>query len=188
MKSLRLFTFLLGAALQTSAALATPNYTLPYGTWGSAGGRANDEYAFTRLGMTVGQSVAGVAFGLGASCADNVGFWHWGFLPVLDVGGDCVGAISVFRLYPCAPNPFGLETTIRYAIPASSAPVEVRLRLYDVSGRLVRLLDGRLRGAGVHTITWDGRDEYGRLLSEGVYFCCVEAGAFQATRRLALIR
>ena len=35
---------------------------------------------------------------------------------------------------------------------------------------------------------WDGRDEYGEMVSSGVYFYTLEAGAFQATRRMLILK
>lgn len=84
------------------------------------------------------------------------------------------------------PNPFGLETGIRYQLPAS-APV--RLAIYDVSGRLVRtLLDGELKSAGAYEVAWNGRDDRGLPVAAGVYFARIMAAGVESTRKLALIR
>jgi flagellar hook assembly protein FlgD len=42
--------------------------------------------------------------------------------------------------------------------------------------------------AGVHTYTWDGRDDQGREVASGVYFCRLQAGEFGAVERLVLVR
>lgn len=84
------------------------------------------------------------------------------------------------------PNPFSLETSIRYGLPAS-APV--RLAIYDVSGRLVRtLLDGDHRPAGAHEVAWNGRDERGMPAAAGVYFARIVAAGAESTRKIVLIR
>ena len=54
----------------------------------------------------------------------------------------------------------------------------VSLRVYDVSGRLVRTLVDGEKGAGYHTAVWDGRDDAGTEVASGVYFCRMEAEAF----------
>lgn len=59
-----------------------------------------------------------------------------------------------------------------------SEPAEVTLRIYAVSGKLVRSGFHELRdqlGGGVHQIHWDGRDEDGDLVANGVYLCAIAA-------------
>jgi flagellar hook assembly protein FlgD len=64
----------------------------------------------------------------------------------------------------------------------------VTLRVYDVSGRLVRtLVDGR-QPEGVATATWDGRNDGGGRVASGVYFYRLEAGDTRATRRMVLLK
>jgi flagellar hook assembly protein FlgD len=64
----------------------------------------------------------------------------------------------------------------------------VRLDLYDTSGRRVRtIVDGR-RPAGFHTTLWDGRDESGGRVASGVYFVRMQAGDFDRTRRLVVVK
>ncbi|RPJ42931.1 MAG: T9SS C-terminal target domain-containing protein, partial [Candidatus Latescibacterota bacterium] len=83
------------------------------------------------------------------------------------------------------PNPFNPVTTVRFALPEKS---EVRLAVYDVSGRFVRLLQEGVSPAGVFEATWDGRDFAGRDAGSGAYFVRLEAGRFQATRKMLLVR
>jgi hypothetical protein len=84
------------------------------------------------------------------------------------------------------PNPFSLETGIRYQLPASGS---VRLAIYDLSGRLVRtLLDGETRPAGAHQVAWNGCDDRGLPVAAGVYFAKIAAAGGESTRKLALIR
>ncbi len=91
-----------------------------------------------------------------------------------------------FRLHPNAPNPFGPATTIRYEL-AAAAPV--RLRVFDLSGRLVReLVPGGVQPAGRHAVRWDGRDQRERVVESGIYFCQLEAGHLRATRRMVRAR
>ena len=91
-----------------------------------------------------------------------------------------------YALHPCVPNPFNPLTTLRYDLPE---PARVGLRIYDLSGRLVRVLaQGEVIGAGRHEAVWNGRDEAGRTASAGVYFCRLEAGAFRQTRRMTLLK
>ncbi len=91
-----------------------------------------------------------------------------------------------FKMDQNFPNPFNPSTTIAYELP-QGAPV--KLGIYDVSGRLVRLLrNGSFENAGRHEATWDGRDGSGRMLSAGVYVYRLEAGSLKETRRMVLVK
>jgi predicted outer membrane repeat protein len=89
------------------------------------------------------------------------------------------------RIVPGGPNPFLEATTLRFQL---ATPGDVRLCVFDVSGRLVRrLLDGP-RNAGGHALVWDGTDGARRRVGAGVYFYRLEAGPYRESRRLVLIR
>ena len=90
-----------------------------------------------------------------------------------------------FALHRSFPNPSGLETTIEYDLPQ---PAPVELRVFDVSGRLVRILESRVKAAGRHSSDWDGTDDSGAPAGAGVYFYRLEAQDFRATRKLLRLR
>ncbi len=69
-------------------------------------------------------------------------------------------------LAPARPNPFRDATTLRYVAPAAG---RVQVGIYDVSGRRLRTLADAEVGSGPHELTWDGRDDDGRMLRAGVY-------------------
>ncbi|KPJ52313.1 hypothetical protein AMJ39_08165 [candidate division TA06 bacterium DG_24] len=83
------------------------------------------------------------------------------------------------------PNPFGSSTMISYSVRTRQP---VSLRIYDVRGALVRELVGGAVGAGVHRVSWDGRDGRGEEVGSGVYFCHLVAGEWAETRRMVLLR
>jgi flagellar hook assembly protein FlgD len=89
-------------------------------------------------------------------------------------------------LHPNVPNPFNPTTTIAYDVPANGT--NVTIRVYDVSGRLVRTLVDGQRAAGTHAATWDGRNEAGETVSSGVYFYRMVAGSFSEARRMVLLK
>ena len=65
----------------------------------------------------------------------------------------------------------------------------VVLRIYDVSGRLVRsLVSGTVQEAGRHSVEWDGRDAAEAATRAGLYFGRLEAGGESDVRRLVLTR
>jgi hypothetical protein len=90
-----------------------------------------------------------------------------------------------FALYANTPNPFNPVTTIRFDLPSDS---HVRLAVYDVSGRLVRMLADEPIQAGRRAVLWDGKDEHGHASGSGVYFYKLEAGEYAACKRMALLK
>ncbi|HYW68341.1 MAG TPA: FlgD immunoglobulin-like domain containing protein, partial [bacterium] len=84
------------------------------------------------------------------------------------------------------PDPFNPETQVTYELPRSG---RVTLRVYDLSGRLVReLLDSVEHAAGAHTIPWDGRGDSGTPLPSGVYFARLEAGQEATVNKMVLLK
>jgi hypothetical protein len=90
-----------------------------------------------------------------------------------------------YALSPPGPNPFRGGTALTFALPEVT---DVRLVIYDVRGRAVRTLAGGSYAPAVHRVVWNARDDGGRLVGPGVYFARIEAGTFQAERRLTVIR
>ena len=90
-------------------------------------------------------------------------------------------AKSLLRSYP---NPFNPVTTITYSL---SSPGEVELRIYDVSGSLVRPLVEGPKGAGEYKLFWDGCDSRGVRASAGVYFARLETRGQVTTRTIVLV-
>jgi len=89
------------------------------------------------------------------------------------------------RLGQSFPNPHNATTTIHYYLPT---PREVRLSIYDVSGRLVRTLrDGASEEAGPQSVVWRGTDDEGRELPSGVYFYQLEVEGQSRVGRTVLL-
>lgn len=86
-----------------------------------------------------------------------------------------------FRLYNNAPNPFTNMTTLRYDL---SNAAQVELRIYDLSGRMIRRLSAGDLPAGSHTLAWDGRDATGKSCSAGIYTAIMTAGSERATLKM----
>jgi len=99
----------------------------------------------------------------------------------------------VFALSQNYPNPCREFTIINYQL---SKPVRATLKVYDISGRLIRTLVDEEQKPGFYTATWNGRDSSGRQVASGVYFYRLtarqanggEACDFTATRRMVLVR
>jgi hypothetical protein len=90
------------------------------------------------------------------------------------------------RLYPNSPNPFAITTAIRYDLAELG---QVSIIVYDVAGRLVRVLaDMPRQGAGHHATHWDGCDQFGNPVVSGIYFYSMESRGFTVTRKMVLAR
>jgi hypothetical protein len=101
-----------------------------------------------------------------------------------DVASDPMS--SSYELHQNVPNPFNPSTSIRYDVPAGGG--HVRIRVFDVTGRLVRTLVNRFESPGANFVVWDGRDEIGAPVASGIYFCRFDARGFTETRKMVLLR
>lgn len=92
---------------------------------------------------------------------------------------------KLLNLFPNQPNPLSDETRISFRIPEAS---HVELKIYGVSGRLVRTLVNGDRGAGLHGAVWNGLDNGGREVAAGVYFYKLTASGIEESRRMILLQ
>jgi hypothetical protein len=84
------------------------------------------------------------------------------------------------------PNPFNPTTAITFTVKERT---RVRLRIYDVTGALVRNLVDDLRTPGVtHEVRWDGRNEVGQSVASGVYFYRLVAKDFVRTKKMVVLK
>ncbi len=105
-----------------------------------------------------------------------------------------------FLLAQNFPNPFNPDTWIPYALPEGR---HVIVKIYNISGQLVRTLDFGDKPAGEYftrqkAVYWDGKDQTGISVSTGLYFYTLKAGGFDtqatqpkdfiATRRMLIVK
>ncbi|MCK4417978.1 MAG: T9SS type A sorting domain-containing protein, partial [Candidatus Latescibacteria bacterium] len=83
------------------------------------------------------------------------------------------------------PNPFNPETQIAYTLSVSE---KVRIQIYNVTGQLIRTYDLGYQPAGSYSVHWDGRNENGDPAASGVYLYCIEAGPYEVTNRMVLLK
>jgi len=90
-----------------------------------------------------------------------------------------------FELKENYPNPFNASTEISYSLPVES---EVKLAIYNIRGQKVKtLVDGK-QTAGVHKVTWDGKNDKGESVASGVYFYTIKAGSYIQTNKMTLLK
>ena len=87
---------------------------------------------------------------------------------------------SLFTLLASSPNPVRGETEIRFTLP-TDAPVT--LKVYDLTGSLVRTLVDRNFEAGEHAIRWDAKE-----VANGVYFYRFTSGGISKTQKFVTLR
>ena len=137
-----------------------------------------------RCGATAGQTAAGHL--AGPVYRAVVGFWQSDFgVGIRERTPLPNEARSAARLYPPAPNPFRTHLAIHYAL-AADGPAS--LYVHDVAGRVVRGLVASSVKRGAYSVVWDGRDNRGRVLPGGIYFCRMSTGDYLATEKLVLQR
>jgi len=89
------------------------------------------------------------------------------------------------RLEQNYPNPFNGTTMIAYSVAANCY---VEIKIYNTAGRLVNVLLQKHRAPGRYETVWTGKDEAGRPVTSGVYFCRIKAGKFSQTRKIIYLR
>ncbi|MCK4512059.1 T9SS type A sorting domain-containing protein, partial [bacterium] len=97
--------------------------------------------------------------------------------------------VSTSRLGHARPNPFNPSTTIAYSLAGHS---RVTIRVYDLSGRVVRTLVNGEAEPGEHVIVWNGTTDSGERAASGVYFVKMEgsgdAGAFSEIGKAVMLK
>ncbi len=83
------------------------------------------------------------------------------------------------------PNPFNPFTEIAYSLPVAG---HVRMEIYDVAGRRVRILIDGFMPAGTHETAWDGLDDSNTPVTSGVYFYRIVSGKSSISKKMVLLR
>ena len=109
-------------------------------------------------------------------------------IPVGVPGDSAAQALSLptaFALGPFAPNPFSQRVLIAFDVPRA-APLKIRV--YDVSGRLLRSLREGVFRPGRYAVAWDGSDGKGQSAASGIYFIEMRAPGYRKINRLTRLR
>ena len=93
--------------------------------------------------------------------------------------------LRVFSLHQNYPNPFNPETMIRYSIPEQT---NMLIEIYNIHGNRIAVLKDALENAGNYSVTWDGKNSVNQSVSSGIYFCRIQAGTYQKTIRMLMLK
>jgi len=99
--------------------------------------------------------------------------------------GDLETLPTTYDIAQNYPNPFNPTTTIKYQLPHVT---DVKLVIYNVLGQRVRTLVNNRMEAGYHSLVWDGLNQQGSTVASGVYIYHFQAGDFQKTMKLMLLK
>ncbi|MFH1313748.1 MAG: matrixin family metalloprotease [Candidatus Eisenbacteria bacterium] len=87
-----------------------------------------------------------------------------------------------FSVYP---NPFSTDARARFMAPVAG-PYTVEV--FDVTGRLARVIDGHAASSGSVEVVWDGRDSRGNEAASGIYFLRARSGDRTEVKQALLVR
>ncbi|MEN8209030.1 MAG: FG-GAP-like repeat-containing protein [Candidatus Fermentibacteria bacterium] len=150
--------------------------------------------------MTQGQEMAYVALWdfPGAATPEAIewgGLFHdnwntnqYGFVVPTGPGGVHAPETGVASgsLLRATPNPFHTTALLSFTL---YEPQQVSIRIYDSSGRLVRvLLDDEICSAGAGSAEWDGMDGFGREVGRGLYLARLETLTCTEAQYITLLR
>jgi flagellar hook assembly protein FlgD len=89
------------------------------------------------------------------------------------------------------PNPFNPETTIKFNLPVHA---RISLRIYNILGQRVKILEDGEMPAGYHEIKWDGTNQNRQTVASGTYIYQISAQSmdgrqtFNQSKRMILMR
>jgi hypothetical protein len=100
------------------------------------------------------------------------------------------------------PNPFNPLTIIQYTVGSRQtpekavdgsqfmvhSPIPTTLKIYNLLGQLVRTLKDEEMIPGNYQVIWDGKDDKGKEVASGIYFCRLTAGSYQKIRKMVLLK
>ena len=137
---------------------------------------------------TAGQPAVGVSSGSGLDLCH--GFWCVVGAALVSVepppGGIDAGLPKSLGFGAPKPNPARDEARFAVDLPREA---RIDLRVIDVQGRQVRVVESGPRPAGFHAVSWDGRDETGVFVGPGVYYARLTVeGVVIGTRRIVMRR
>ena len=106
---------------------------------------------------------------------------------IIDLSVNEAGSLlpEEFSLSQNYPNPFNPNTHIKLAVPAVT---NGSLRIYDLNGRLVRVLAEGSFEPGYHEYVWDGCNESFTPVAAGMYFYKFDSEKYSATKKMLLIK
>ncbi|MCD4795857.1 MAG: T9SS type A sorting domain-containing protein, partial [Candidatus Cloacimonetes bacterium] len=89
------------------------------------------------------------------------------------------------KLHQNHPNPFNPTTTISFDLVNAG---KVTLNIYNIKGELVRTLASGNYPAGNNSVTWNGKDKNGKVVSSGIYFYQMKTKEFNSFKKAIMLK
>jgi hypothetical protein len=159
------------------------SYVLIKSTFSNAGNTSSSaDYV---LKDAIGQNVIGES--KSTNYIEQAGFFTHSAMTQVGITEETEEKINpmVFSLSSPFPNPAIKMVTIEYGIPNLS---HVSIRIYDITGRVIKTLIESKVESGFYTLSWDRKDDACHNIPNGVYFVRLETEKKIATRKLILVR
>jgi len=99
---------------------------------------------------------------------------------------DTTAIPKAFALSQNYPNPANVSTKISFGLPVATG--DIKLRVYDLSGREIKSINVGARQAGIVNLEWNLTDDAGRQIPAGVYLYRLDTPNFSATKRMVVVR
>jgi hypothetical protein len=139
------------------------------------------------IGLALHDGTASGVWSDNSTDPTDLDFFHGSVTLANPVATPDHAGVTLDRLWMDAafPNPARDRTRFAFGLAASAT---VRLAVYDVSGRTLRVLVDEERHAGQHVVAWDGRDDQGRMIPSGTYFCRLDSRGRLLTQKITIMR
>ena len=90
--------------------------------------------------------------------------------------------ITINSIYP---NPFNPITTLNYNLPKYSL---VKIEVYDMLGKPIKVLLNKTQSPGYKTINWDATNKFGQNVSSGIYLFSIETENYRHSEKILLLK
>ena len=181
---------------------ATEVVTGPTLAWQASGGATSYRLQVARApdfrSLVVDQGgIAGTSYAVGGLANDSTYHWRvqasgesglsaWSSVRSFRTGADVAALpLPVLAFSVPRPNPARDLSRFECALPEAA---QVRVEVFDLVGRRVRLLADESWAAGLRALVFDLRDDRGLQLTAGVYLVRARLGSTAFTRRLVVVR
>ena len=98
---------------------------------------------------------------------------------------DDMVAVYKTELHGNYPNPFNPSTIIKFGMRNSEFGI---IEIFNIKGQKVKtLVNGHIE-AGNHSVVWNGKDDNGRIVSSGLYFCVMKTNDYTNIKKMLLLK
>tara|TARA_S200000501_G_scaffold93489_1_gene86834 strand:- start:38180 stop:38665 length:486 start_codon:yes stop_codon:yes gene_type:complete len=148
----------------------------PYPIWNSWNATQRDLFLLDQQGNLIFQQ--NITTGIPENFNDSI-------LNLLSLGTTENVLPNNYILYDAFPNPFNPVTYLSYEIPIATV---VSIKIFDISGKVVKNLINSHQDPGKKLVRWDGTNSKRVKVHSGIYFYMIKAGKFNQTKKVTLVK